>query len=130
MILGFQPRFVPAVAAGTKPHTIRAGSRWRVGMSIQFYENVRQKAMRKFRPDAVARVVQPVVMEYEQVPVGTKKRLVPAVHVGGRALTWLEATELARRDGFDDFHEMFTWFKKAYGLPFTGQLIGWIDLRY
>ena len=31
MILGFNDRFVPAVADGTKPHSIRKGTRWRVG---------------------------------------------------------------------------------------------------
>jgi hypothetical protein len=31
----------------------------------------------------------------------------------------------AKDDGFVDFDEMFDWFEKVHGLPFTGQLIKW-----
>lgn len=129
MILGFQPRFVPAVAAGTKPHSIRAGKRWRVGMSIQFYQNVRQKGMAKIRENGEAKVVQDILIKR------ARERYLgpptyPTVHVDGRELTPLECQELARKDGFDDFKEMTDWFSKNAGLPFTGQLICWTDIRY
>ncbi|WP_151087364.1 hypothetical protein [Hymenobacter baengnokdamensis] len=131
MILSFKQVFVPAVVAGTKPHTIRAGRRWRVGMSIQFYQDSRQKTMVKFRPDAVATVVQEVAIQRTRLANGKwAPRDELAVFVDNRQLTPLECQELARRDGFDDFAQLLEFFANSHGFPFTGQLIGWTDLRY
>ncbi len=124
MTLGFHTDFVPAVIAGTKPHTIRLRERWRVGMSIQFYQHARQKTMAKFRPDAVALVVQEISI---RVP---RKGAQPVIIVDKRTLTPLECQELSRRDGFEDFKELLDWFAAHGGLPFNGQLIGWTSLRY
>jgi hypothetical protein len=133
MILGFKTQFAPAVAAGTKPHSIRQGSRWRVGMSIQFYQNVRQKSQVKIRPDAVATVVQTITIAHPgERFLGPARQ--PTITIDGRQLTPLECQELARRDGFDDFALLLRFFKENHGLgfkkPFTGQLVGWTDLRY
>lgn len=130
MILGFKSRFVSSVADGTKPHTIRAGARWRVGMSIQFYQNVRQPGMTKIRENGVAMVVQEVCLKHVawKLPNGWKTQTV--LFVDGRQLTPLECEELARRDGFDDFRQLWDWFDNTHGLPFTGQLVCWTDLRY
>lgn len=125
MILGFNRRFVPAVADGRKPHTIRAGHRWKPGMTIQFYMDVRQLTMRKFRADAVVQVVQDFELE---LLAPARRQWVP--HVDGRPLTPLEAQELAVRDGFGDYRELLDWFRKVHGLPFYGQLIGWTSIRY
>lgn len=130
MILGFKNTFVPAVAAGTKPHTIRRGQRWRVGMSIQFYQNVRQRDMAKIRPDAVVQVVQNI--RISPAPVRLMGTGQPTIHIVGRELTPLECQELSRRDGFQDFAELLKFFVQTHGLhqPFEGQLVGWTDLRY
>lgn len=138
MTLGFKDTFVPAVVAGTKPHTIRAGERWRVGMSIQFYRRARQRDMAKIRPDAVATVVQQICVTHAGAldPLGP----MPAYHeryiilIGeGRdrhVLTPLECQELARRDGFDDLDGLLRFIADMHGIPFTGQLVGWTDLKY
>jgi hypothetical protein len=128
MILGFKAEFVPAVVAGTKPHTIRKGKRWRVGQSIQFYQDARQKTMLKIRPDAVATVVQEIIITRPERYLGPPRE--PVITIDGRQLTPLECQELARRDGFDDLDGLLRFITQAYFLPFTGQLIGWTDLRY
>jgi hypothetical protein len=129
MILSFKEIFVPAVVDGTKPHTIRAGQRWRVGLGIQFYKNARQKSMAKIRPDAVATVVQEI-----KVPRPLERYLgpprPPVCIVDGHELTPLECEELALRDGFEDFAALRKFIDDAHGLPFVGQLIHWTDLRY
>ena len=131
MILGFKDTFVPAVVAGTKPHTIRSGNRWRVGMPIQFYRNVRQRDMTKIRPDEVVRVVQEIKVGRAFV-LGYKKpsKYIYTIWVDGRGLTPLECQELSRKDGFEDFAELLRFLDQTHGLPFTGQLVGWTDLRY
>ncbi len=122
MILGFQNRFVAAVADGTKPHSIRQGTRWRVGMRIQFYQNVRQKSMAKIREDATATVVQEIKMWEDRVGWH--------LAVDGRKLNSTEFDKLARNDGFETYVMLFVFIEAYYGFPFTGQLIGWTDLRY
>ena len=128
MILSFKQCFVPAVVAGTKPHTIRRGTRWRVGMSIQFYKDARQKTMEKIRSNAVALVVQEIKVTRPERYLGPPRE--PVILIDGRQLTPLESQELARRDGFDDLDGLLSFLSNGYGFPFTGQLIGWTDLRY
>ena len=123
MILGFKDIFVPAVVAGTKPHTIRSGNRWKVGTPIQFYHSVRQRDMAKIRPDGMARVVQKIEIKW-----GGGQQ--PCLLINGRCLTPLECQELSRRDGFGDFAELLRFIDQVHGLPFKGQLVGWTNLRY
>ncbi|MDF7810485.1 hypothetical protein P1X16_03830 [Hymenobacter sp. YC55] len=124
---------MPSVIDGTKPHSIRLGNRWRVGMSIQFYQDVRQKSMLKFREDAVAKVVQAItIAEAKESFLGPPNQ--PTITIDGRQLTPLECQILACTDGFDDFKQLLDFFRQNHGLrfwrPFTGQLVGWTDLRY
>ncbi|MBC6988549.1 hypothetical protein [Hymenobacter sp. BT491] len=133
MILGFKNAFVPSVADGTKPHSIRKGNRWKVGTSIQFYQNVRQKSMAKIRPDGVAKVVQEITISLPgERYLGPAKQ--PTIMIDGRLLTPLECQVLACTDGFDDFAQLLRFFRENHGLkfkkPFTGQLVCWTDLRY
>ena len=132
MILGFKQCFVPAVVAGTKPHTIRVGQRWRAGMSIQFYQDARQKTMLKFRPDAVATSVQQVRVDRESATYLNQVRTIvwPGIFIDGRELKPVECMMLAQNDGFDTVQELIQFLDNAHGLPFTGQLIHWTDLRY
>jgi hypothetical protein len=129
MILSFRQCFVPAVVAGTKPHTIRAGRRWRKGMSIQFYQDARQKTMLKFRPDAVATAVQEITMKHG-FRVQKDDLQWPIITIDGRALAPHEMQQLAQRDGFPHCEALAKFIDNAHGLPFTGQLIHWTDLRY
>jgi hypothetical protein len=128
MILGFQKQFVDAVANGKKPHSIRAGKRWREGMSIQFYTDVRQPTMRKIRPDGVAEDVLDCFIEDGRQD--GMRMFLPRIYLAGRMLMADECQELARNNGFPDFARMLSWFRASHGLPFDGQLIHWTDLRY
>lgn len=136
MILSFKQCFVPAVVAGTKPHTIRAGKRWREGMSIQFYQDARQKTMLKFRSDAVATSVQQICFAFRGVvdplaePPATRTIVLIGEGRSQRLLTDQEVEELARRDGFENSRELEQFVSQLHGLPFIGQLIHWTDLRY
>ena len=47
MILGFKDRFVPMVEDGSKRHTIRAGKRWKVGISADLYASRKVLGMAK-----------------------------------------------------------------------------------
>jgi hypothetical protein len=128
MILGFKNTFVPAIVAGTKLHTIRRGKNWREGMSIQFYQNARQKTMKKFREDGKALVVQVIKVSRPERYLGPPRE--PVIIVDGRQLTPLECHELAHRDGFADLDELLRFICQLHSLPFEGQLIHWTDLRY
>lgn len=118
MILGFKTAFVPQIEAGVKAHTIRQGSRWKVGDIIHFYANVRQPGMYKFRPDAVVLAVQQVRIRLGQM------------EIDGRELSAMERIAFARKDGFDSPGDMRLWFARTHSLPFEGQLIHWTDLTY
>lgn len=48
MILGFNEAFIPAIVAGTKIHTIRAGQRWRAGDVAQFCAQAQQPGHYEF----------------------------------------------------------------------------------
>lgn len=37
--------------------------------------------------------------------------------------------DFARRDGFKDWNNLLHWFQDQYGLPFTGILIRWKDVK-
>ena len=132
MILSFKETFVPAVVDGTKPHTIRAGQRWRVGMSIQFYRNARQKSMAKIRENGEAKAVQTVRVDRESATYLNESRTIvwPGIFIDGRELKPIECMMLAQNDGFDNVTELVAFLDNAHGLPFEGQLIHWTDLRY
>jgi hypothetical protein len=122
MILGFKPELVPLILASTKVHTIRAGNRWAAGQTIQFYTNVTEDYITEFRPDGVVTAVQTIRTEVTQSTA--------IVEIDGRQLLGQELTEFARRDGFESIDLLFYFLTTYHGLPFTGQLIHWTDLRY
>lgn len=116
MILGSKQQFIPKYLDGSKIHSIREGHRWRKGMTIHFYEKVRQKGMRKFMPDRVCVSTQDVVIIcYAHM-----------IMIDGRWLTESEIEILARNDGFDSAKDLFAFFSDN----FTGQIIHWTDFKY
>lgn len=117
MILGFKDRFVPRILDGTKVHSVRAGNRWKPGMVIHFYQHVRRPTMRKIRADAVC--------------VGAHQiRIYDDGFVTCWGILYTAPDDLqafATNDGFDSWTDLAAYLRATHGLPFTGQLVQWVN---
>lgn len=127
-----------------KIHTLRQGSRWRAGMSIQMATGVRTNKYEQWNVGIegldVCNGVQEIkisIRSYLISPSGTYHSpycffiLGNTVHilkitVDGRPLKAEEQMKLIMNDGFDNHIEFMHWFKK----PFTGQIIHWTRFKY
>lgn len=137
MIAGFKPQFHDYVLNGTKTHTIRKGHRWRVGMRLDAFANVRQKDMRL--------LLRVPVIKVEDIRIEYGEPLFP-VFIAGELLDEDERNVLAWRDGFrfkrgsrdpnDDFGAgylgcfglMMDFWIREHGVrfePFVGQIVHW-----
>jgi len=117
MILGFDEAFVPAIVAGTKIHTIRAGQRWRAGEVAHFCVRAGQADQVEFWPPRPVQLVQAV----ELTATGLR--------VDGRPLAPAELLALAQADGFPTAEALLAYFA-GKPLPFRGQLVHWTAGRY
>lgn len=117
MLLGFNEAFIPAIVAGTKIHTIRAGRRWQVGAVAQFCARAQQPDCYEFwGPRPIVRV-QAVELT------------ATALRIDGRRLEPAELLALAQADGFATAAELLAFFADQ-PLPFHAQLLHWTDHRY
>lgn len=124
MILGFKPQFVSEIESGKKVHTIRRGFRWKAGNTIQFATGVRTKNYNQFK-SGVCDGVEEIRIMYVDGDL--------EVRVGGHTLAMVERLELAKKDGFDDYHEFVRWFYDATEKgkeDFLGQIVHWTKMRY
>ena len=117
MILGFNEDFVPAIMAGTKIHTIRAGQRWQVGDVAQFCVHAGQPNQTEFWPSHPVQLIQAIELTANEL------------HVDGRLLPPAELHRLALADGFLTTEALFAFFADK-PLPFHGQLLHWTTCRY
>lgn len=117
MILGFNEDFVPAIVAGTKVHTIRAGQRWQPGEIAHFCLNAYQPDQHAFWPPLPIVSIQAIELTASEL------------RVDGRLLNPSELMVLARADGFSSAAELLAFFADK-PLPFRGQLLHWTGLRY
>jgi len=117
MILGFDEAFVPAIIAGTKIHTIRAGQRWRAGEVAHFCVRAGQPDQAEFWPPQPVRLVQAVELTAN------------GLRVDGRPLAPAELLALARADGFATAEALLAYFADK-PLPFHGQLVHWAAGQY
>ncbi|MGI4743912.1 MAG: hypothetical protein ACRYG7_52860 [Janthinobacterium lividum] len=117
MVLGFNETFIPAIVAGTKIHTIRAGYRWRVGDTAQFCARAQQPDQYEFWE------ARPIVRVQAIELTATELR------VDGRLLPPPELLALAQADGFGSAAELLAFFADQ-PLPFRGQLVHWTDGQY
>lgn len=118
-LYNFQPRFVDAILAGTKTHTIRAARAHpdKPGSTMHLYTGLRHKGAR-----LLGRWPCVKVEEIHIEPWNT---------ADDKARVWIDYEELdldekqalARRDGFADFPEMVRFWKGR--LPFDGHIIHW-----
>ena len=117
MILGFNESFIPAIIAGTKIHTIRAGQRWQAGEMAQFCARAQQPDYYEFRPPLPVLLVQEIELTASEL------------RVDGRPLPPAELLTLAQADGFATAAELLAFFADK-PLPFQGQLVHWTGCRY
>ncbi|MGI4741570.1 MAG: hypothetical protein ACRYG7_40905 [Janthinobacterium lividum] len=117
MILGFDEAFVPAIIAGTKIHTIRAGQRWQVGEVAQFCVRAGQPDQHEFWPSQPVQLVQDIELTATEL------------RVAGRLLPPAELLAFALADGFPTTEALFAYFVDK-PLPFRGQLLHWTGCRY
>lgn len=115
----FQKRFAPRVEDGSKRQTIRGlrrdGKNAKKGDPLYLYTGMRTKGCRKLR-DAICKDAIPII-----IGMGVDEREIATDHV----LSWQEKETLAEADGFENATEMFEWFRRTHGLPFTGYLYKW-----
>ncbi|WP_027064598.1 hypothetical protein [Maribacter sp. Hel_I_7] len=107
-----------------KPHTIREDKahRWKVGLDIHFYIDVRKISMMRFAP--VKKVTAIQELEIQWIDQDKCKLERPLVFIDGAWIT--DVTELALNDGFPTVEAFFTWFNT----DFKGRIIHWSDVRY
>lgn len=117
MILGFDESFIPAIVAGNKVHTIRAGQRWQAGIIAQFCARAQQPDRYEFWAPLPIRLVQEIELTATEL------------RVDGRLLPPAELLALAQADGFATAAELLAYFADK-PLPFWGQLVHWTDCRY
>lgn len=112
-----------------KLHTIREDktNRWKAGINIDFFINVRKKDMFRFAP------VLPVVsVQKVEITWLTSKNENPywykdaSVSIDKRFISTKECEELSKNDGFDTVEEFFEYFNE----DFKGKIIHWTDKRY
>lgn len=118
MILGFKEQFNKPIETGVKTHTIRNGHRWKKGMKIHFYNNVRTKKMKKFRDDGIVISVQDISITWNGE--------IPEISIDSLLMPITLHDLLAINDGFSNKEELYRWFKN----DFKGQIIHWTNFRY
>jgi hypothetical protein len=134
--VGFSPEHVPPnmnfyVKSKYKPklHTIREDktNRWKAGMKIDFFINVRTKKMFRFAPVLPVVSTQNILITYTKtnkamVFIDDKCFYMQDFSVEGNH----KMLHLAQNDGFDTIEDFFAYFNE----DFTGKIIHWTDLRY
>ncbi|HEY9362182.1 MAG TPA: hypothetical protein VIQ00_02890 [Chitinophagaceae bacterium] len=132
MILGFKQQFpdnTPTnfkekILSGEKIHSIRAGNRWKPGMSIQMAYGVRTKNYKQFnycrskfeRCVSVQRIFITYECELE-------------ITVGMNELTPMQIAKLIKNDGLTR-DQFIDWFLPEKVSEFSGQIIHWTDYQY
>ena len=131
MILGFKPQFVKKIQNHTKIHSIRLDkhNRWVEDRRIQMAIGVRTKNYKVFYV-AMCISTQKIVIKHgkgfpKQTGVWIDDKLIFSIdgiiHNGTEMMT-----QIAKNDGFKNYHEFFKWFSE----DFEGKIIHWTDLKY
>lgn len=108
----FKPRFAAKVASGEKLQTIRQSARVKPGQAIQLYTGQRTSKCQKLA-DAICTECMYVGLTARGVTLGDNAK-------------FPTNDEFARADGFDNYNQMWEWFKEQYETnSFTGYVIRW-----
>jgi len=132
ILKGYNFNFKVGVDCKPKRHTIRVDEkrRWKPGMKIHFYINVRRKRMFNFAPILHVKSVQKIeivrvanVFTPYTIQCNNKTY---QILIEGQCLKYETIVQLIYNDGFDTVKDFFEWFDK----DFSGVLIHWTDLKY
>jgi hypothetical protein len=131
-----------AVSFNPKLHTIREDKtkRWKAGMKIDFFINVRKKDMFRFAPVLPVVSVQKIDIKWSScktqmnIFIDGIKFAVYKNHYDGEGWRDLylpnnippRGLNLVINDGFDSIQDFVSYFDK----DFTGKIIHWTDLKY
>jgi hypothetical protein len=118
----FKPQFAPLVKSGVKRQTIRPFPKRMPKVGDK--ESWRQWSGLPYRSPQVelARVELTRIKTISLVRPA-QNGSIPIAYYEHQSLSDAELLELCKRDGFSSTEEMFVWFEKTHGLPFTGILI-------
>jgi hypothetical protein len=131
-LYNFQERFVPAILAGDKTHTIRAERRHNdmPGSTMHLYAGLRHKGARLLMRRRCIKVEYIGIERDLTVWIGARMSLADQNDIGGPAvpggriiLDRSEMEALAKRDGFRSFSEMAEFWNGK--LPFFGIILHW-----
>lgn len=117
--------FLDKVVDGTKPHSIRAGERFKVGDDLSFFTGMRTKKCRRLRPNTPCTAAVSIrIPKRGRIVLGDGSRF---YRPGTLEIETVAA--IAYRDGFDSLGAFFDFFRGQ--IPkgkrvFRGQLVEWI----
>jgi len=115
-VLMFQPRFAEVVRAGAKMQTIRPARKRPIKPGDEL--SLRRWIGRPYR--SKQEIIASVRCEHcWPIRIGWTELLIANFRVTSKE-------QIAKRDGFENYGEMLTWFEQTYGLPFAGTLIRWM----
>lgn len=118
-----------------KLHTIREDKtgRWKPGMMIDFFINVRTKNMFRFAPGVPVVSIQKIEIVWhsdsrnlELSKLAPKRFNYVDVIVDNNILYFEDVKLLAQNDGFNDIYDFFFYFNQ----DFSGKIIHWTDKQY
>lgn len=108
----FQPQFHPGILAGTKTSTIRGMPWCQVGdrVALRYWTGAAYRSKMGTLGTVIVRQVCPVTIETDKIWIN-----------GIEALPF----SISQQEGFASHTEMWAWFQKTHGLPYSGTLTRW-----
>lgn len=126
MTCGFKDQFEEYVQNGTKPHTMRQGKRWKVGMRLDAFVRPRQKGMRLLFRAIITRVDDVLVWH------SIDPRIAVAININGDLLDRDDTERFLWVDGFRDMSRgssidqaLSFWRKQLAAGAWEGQIVHW-----
>lgn len=129
-LYSFQPRFVPFIRSGAKTHTIRATRKYpdKPGNTIHCFTGLRTKKAKLLGRFECVKVEEIEIQHRVEKFINPDTHQLEcvewdAVRIDDHELCGDERENLARRDGFNNFSEMMSFWDGR--LPFSGHIIHW-----
>ncbi len=116
--INFKKEFAEKILSGQKASTIRMKAKRpiKVGDTLYLYTGLRTKN---------AALIRTVECKSVKDILFTDKDGYLLVCIDGQRYRQTLIYDIAVADGFNDILSFWNFFKKQYGLPFSGVLIGW-----